>query len=441
MNQNKNDLILQHLKNMISNHNHHFEESLAKFMLISLGVDFLKSIKSNGIYRSGLNTSTSLYGYIKMVFHESDTNPYPDTYYEKVKIKDYKKSTEEKIEINKKNLEVWTNLLNDISPLLTLDSSCFLSTWGKSEIISYSLWFALIKPIDWARNYINDPSKWKLNSVEEKILAISLSHHNHEFNLSEMSHHHQNEEISILLNVFLRHQGYIKENHLIDIKGTTNKDEDWIDKLFKSSGMKALIEQGDLKEVSQIFDEESLKILIKKTNLKKNVENHPEMLTNLLPIAPAEKWITACSFKNNFPINSFFDNKFIRGYGHSLTKKLKTLPSRHNKAQVAFEKEMSYLSDFLTKDYINSEDLINFWNNILKIGDLELFKTCAKHIGLPDEESKENNGFYDIYNTAKIEEFSFSGTKSFSLKELYLSERLIYSLKDKDEPTVRKIKI
>lgn len=440
----KKELIMEHLLYMLSNHEYRFEESLAKFMLINLGKDFLKSHLLEGVATSNYSIKTSLYGYINMKFIESCSLPFSDSYYELSgkSGEEYKKSTQDKAVKEQIKIDIWKKLLNDISPDLTVDKSCKISKWSGAEEVSFSLWYALCRPSQWATNYIKNPEIWKLTLKEEKILASELVHVNQRFNLSFLDSYHQKEETGILLNIFIKHSQALRSDFLNQKTNPARTVQDWTDQIFNSSGMKALIEQGDLKDVSKIFDQESLKSLLKKTNLKQNVENYPEMLANILPIAPAEQWINSCTVKGKFNINSFFDNKFIRGYGRSLTKNLNKVKSRHAKAQKALEQELSYLSQFLNTNYVKNQELIEFWDSVIKTRDFDLLKACSKYVGLPDvNDVFENKKFHSNFDSLK-EDFNINNKiESICVKEFYMSERLNYSLQEKEQPAVRKIKI
>ena len=457
----KKELIFKNLTHMVSLHEMFFEEDLAKFMLTSLGKDFLKSQEVEGRNIRNWNVKASFFGFIKMKFigayNITHNQEYYDSLSENQGINKNKLSENLIKEINeeKQKLAKWTDLLNNVSPDLIADSSCSLSVWMKDDKkISFNAYFALSHLGEWASNYIKNPQDWKLTPEEEKLVVEDLTQRAQSYDLSSLLFYKKTDEMKLILSLYERHCESVKKDFLMPKNGNQPTQENWIEKLFNSESIKNILEQANPEDLKNFFDDESLKTLIKRANLKKNIQNFPDMLANLMPIATPSSWIEAYSGKTSFNINSFFDNLATRAYGHSLTKGyLKTKKARYAYpvAQEAFRSEIQYLSPVLNSTHIKQNDLIKFWDTIIFISvqrsDQELFKMICKNVELPSvDETLASKDFDKKYNNASINRFTSQGTENIYFKDLYFlaqEEKLSELLKEKKETInqSRKVKI
>lgn len=443
MDENKKDLLVKHLINIIDNHQYVFEESLTRFILMSLGKENLNGLIISGLNSGNYKCKVSIYEYVKQSFCDSFNQPYSKEYYDSLNQygKDNHQSAKDSIKNYSDKLQIWKSLLNEISPELIVEKPINIVEWNGNKNVSFNCWFALRYPEKWASNFLINKEIWKLTNSEEKMLASELINPGRVLDFNDLYRKFQHQEVKLLLNLYLTHQEGIKETYLKSYLGLNV--ENWFDKIFNSQGLKSLINQGEFEEVSKIFDEESLKLLIKKTSLKTNVERYPEMLNNLLPIASPKSWIKACSGKSTFNINAFFDNKFMHAYGISLTKEnSKNTRFKHGITQKILDQEFSYLSPCLNSSYINQPELIKFWSKIIKTNNYDLFISVSKNIGLPEKNTTfDCIMFYNMFDKAEVNYFNGKSNETIPLKEFYLSEKLNYSLREENNKQVRKIKI
>lgn len=199
----------------------------------------------------------------------------------------------------------------------------------------------------------------------------------------------------MLLDIFIRHQETIKKEFYTRHSGLSAdmQDNEWIDHIFKSQGLKKLITLAEVEQVSQVFPDNLLNNIITRSNLKSAVTDIPDMLNNLFPLAPPEKWLNAYS-KGNFNINKFFDNKFKRGFAQSLLKDYKGT-AKYPYVQKVILDELDYLGPALKTVKIKEEDLISFWRTVLLCDDIPLFKGVARNLPLPDRLSNAGQKFFD----------------------------------------------
>jgi hypothetical protein len=441
--------LIKHLKEMISNHDTLFVEDLAKIICEKLGQEKLKNslIPLNFSYYTTFHTS--IWGYIvsKYAFNTYPSKSLED--YKKEATDSYRNATEGEKNYNyaiaeyNKNEEIvknWNKLLSNISPDLVKDPQYILQLEYNPQSIGFNGWFILKHADKWASCYLENSEKWKLTEEEEKVFCHNLLSSEQSYNLSRLEYEKKHAEGQLLLDLFIKNQEQLKKEVFASSKAygkmsEIEKEDEWIEQMFGSKSFKHLLEIGEPEKISALFPLSALKKIIDRSNLNKNVKENSEMLSNLLPLAPPEQWIKAYSIKGKFNINTFFEEKFKRGYRVSLLKgKYKQIGGYVNAKKAVLE-ELSYLKPALKTASIKEDDLLNFWEKILKANDVNLFKQVAKIFSLP-EENEKNKNFYENFDGVEITEYDNNGNTQQKLmaREWYKVaryEELQESLEDK----------
>lgn len=398
--------LIKNLVHMLSTHDDYFEENTARFMLTQVGKEKIQnSMVCRDYCRITLNSN--LRGIIDYIFPKTQfPAPRLEDYIEKngaedyeIDIKDYNQSLGKR--------QCWEKLLKEVSPELLTSPTYYLidsryTEDGNPPEIGRNGMLILRDATQWAKAYLANPAEYQLTQEEEKIFAINLAQESQYFNIYSLKHVGET-EVSLLLNIFTKHQEAVKdlwikkENE--SLSGNTLENA-WVSKLLASRGLKNLLVMGELEDVSPIFSEKSLKSLITRSKIKENVIRNPDMLSNLLGIAPPEKWIKAYSTGGDFNINSYFNEKFKIGHKISLLKDIKKskIKGGYVNASNAILEELSYLEPALKNSPIKPTDLLHFWTQVLEANDLRLFKAVTKALPLPEENDKSSSFYYSFRN-------------------------------------------
>lgn len=412
----------------------YFEENLAQFILNSLGREYIEKIELEGVPLSTWNTKVNLHGFILMknkdIFSKLQSQEElkkNDKYYEDDK--NYQEYVD-KWNNNYKIVKGWEDNLKHICPELINSSEVYLSLYKQQDKkISLSAWYAMYDTPNWLKNH----QKYPLTKEEELILVQELIETSR-YNLKNNSL----EEKIIIVDLIEKHQEQIK-------KKRKENDEQWINTLLKSNTIKLMIEKNQVQDLGRIFNEKYLLPLFRKCNLQENIDNYPNMLINLLPVASPEKWATI--HKEGFNINKFFDMKFGKAFQYSLMdsryRKQTSIFSKQKDLQQIVYKEMEYLSPILNSKYVSQENLRDFWEHIIKNrGKRELIIEACKWVELPDKTKEENQNFYDTWKNSTMR-YHIGSMQDLSLPQIFQiaqKEKLENELNKKDKK-IKRLKI
>lgn len=408
----KNDIkLIKILKDMLYSPEQYFEKDLAIYILKRLNLeDFKNTLFRKEGYNNGTRYNivhTSFWGLVCSNYREIYSIPKKDEQDNPIHAERNYQSSLLNHNRLKQEKNDWQIILESVSTDLTLPPMYMYK--GKEEInVDFKGWFALNETNKWLNLYIENPMEWRINEIEEKHVIKNLLSENNIY-IHNINEKKEKQCIGIILKMLNHYKEQVKIEILSEIEDVNIKDENiisekWIEVLFYSKAMKKLLESGETKDITQLFNENDLRFLIKKSNIKNNVDQNAELLSNVLPIASPEKWLRAYTKNKSFNINSFFEVKFKKAYGISLIKSnIKKTPKYPHVQKVLLE-EINYLKSALKNIHILEDEKLKIWFKIIKTEDVELLKSMATSIGLPLLTNNEKS--QKLYNDLTIIELT-----------------------------------
>lgn len=171
--------LLKTLTNMVEHHDTFFEEDIARYVLKRLGADNVQNslVKLYGIDME--KAQTNLWGLINAHCVSALLSPpelmAPNAHQSEAQVQREYQSAMNRFNQLSSVREKWFNLLSDLSPDLIRKPDIVLKNYGKDPFtITLNGWVALTTGTGWAKVYLNNQEEWKLNPLEEQLVAMDL---------------------------------------------------------------------------------------------------------------------------------------------------------------------------------------------------------------------------------------------------------------------------
>lgn len=444
----KNTNLRNVLKNAVINRDAYYEEGLISYILTNIDKESLSSNITDIRDTNYFKVHSNFWGLVSAQYYHADLAITDIEYFKKYSTEDkylqlHNKAVEqqEKYQNIKNN---WKKLLNQAGLEVEDNPTYYLSHayQGLKHVLNYKDWLALSYAKEWIVCYTHDESKWKITDSSEQIFAQEIIKDTYSHSLSYL----KKEEYNTVVDLIIKHKDFLKQDYKISLNKPPSFTQEefeieWLNKLLYSSTVKKLIEECDISKVSELFDGASCRAIIDKAKIQKNIENHPEMLSNLLGVASPESWIKAYSTGKNFNLLSFFNAKFKRGHAMSLTSDM-VLKHRYLRVQNYIIEELEYLKPALINAKISEDEKLKFWTKVIQTENIDLIKKVSQCIALPDIDNDKSKSFYNTFEYGKITD---PGTyENYTFKEVYKAaqyEELQNKIPHKTEQVKRKIKI
>lgn len=389
-----NKKLMNILKGALTRHDEFYNESVINYILQTIEPHYLTDVNLEVDYNNA-NIHSNFWGVVCYQLMKADnielitrrhTNSNVD-YLQKA-IDDFDKY--KTITQDKKN--DWFNLLSQHNSDFVQAPIYKIEKQKRIGQLSYAGMFALKNPCEWAILYNENYEKWNITTEEQLFVLNSFFHRSNVHDVSGLN----SEESNILLNMFIKHQEDVKQNYIQSSHINSEEQERaWMEYIVGAPMFCGLLNNASKEQLSCIFNDSSYKLLINKANLKINVENSPEMLSNILGIAEPEQWINAYSKNGNFNLLNFFENKFKRAYAQSLIKESFKSNYTYTKTKECFLEELEYLAPALRKAKIADKDRLKFWTVVIGTKNVELIIKVCKALELPLKDHIDNQKFYE----------------------------------------------
>lgn len=456
------EILKNHLQHIASSHNEYFDEGMVKYILNNIEQSSLneKFIINGGNY----NFETNLWGFI--AYHnyqfkeyniEDNTSnvllnknvPNPERALEK--LQEYNEKIKSKYDIVQK----WKDLLLERFPSMNIEQDLsdnpIYEVCGKHNKIDdrkVNL-NGLIAIIDLPKYYDlqeKSPQMYSLNKADKRLIVDDLLKENQKYYL----YYNTQADCIIFIAEMIR-----------DCLGK-NAPSEKLNKLFESKNTKFIIEKTPTYILQEIFSEKYLKEIIKKAHVNEVLKTNPHMLSSILPLAPAEKWIEIAGgkSKNFLGFCNVFLYKLTNNKVDEVIEKLQNYRNADNKQSVRIglenekvsntkagemEKRLTYFAQYLKDNPLSNNDKHTWYTMICLCGNKELYKKSREIIDLPDG-SNQQEFLYDRMFT-RVYKKSYRNEDIQTWKEVegeYLKEKLVKDLEkdlDNNKNAGKKFKI
>jgi hypothetical protein len=378
MEQNKEQQILfANLQKMIDSPDYYFDEGIAAYTLSRLGESVLEQTILKAPKTQNFYVKSNFWGLVNAHFYRAHF---------KDNVKDWNNPNDYQLpEIKKSilNLNIWQKLLENVSPALihqpkmvaTLDDYFM----NNSYEITFNAYLGLKNMPLW---YIFK-EKLPLNHKEERLILIDALRTTQGYIVSE----NKNEIANYIIDRLIEHKSAILD--------TFKADDNF---LLKNQLIKNFLDEISVEKTNQLLNKVDIKELYKKANTKEEVIMHSMTLANAMNVAPPEQWVDTWRKGKHFNLLSFFNEKFLRGYGISLVSDNKNgkLSAQYNGPKQAILKELEYLTPALEKETLPDSIRLKWYNRLIEKSAFDLFLVSLNCIDLPEKNSnKENVYFHD----------------------------------------------
>jgi hypothetical protein len=422
----KNDPKFNILEKMVYNQTEYFDKDVCVFLLKSIKAPAIKQKEIQNKSIKNFNISTTLWGQI--VYENKNS---------------YRMETvaNEYAQFCQDNKTVWENILNSISTDITQPPFYILTKIdgiqkGKKYEVTINGLLALTEPDFWLTLYKKEPEKYALNKTEKYVLAEDLMETNQQYHI----YSNNTEFKSYLLSNLVE--------NLPQIKKAFKDDEAFTNKLLTSENLKNILRSSETHEISPLFSLESLGAIIKKANIAENLAKHSTMLSDFMPIAPAQDWINAHANKKEFSLTAFMSTVLNRACGVSYTKLAEKI---NNKGAVIIKREpvkksksaaneaflrLDYISDGLKDVKISEANTLVWYASIMESGNRDLFKKSLSIVDFPEKTEKNEYFFKNWYDKSVSVNAGSKTTETFywgDVEKEYHKEKLEAQLSTKPE--------
>lgn len=389
MNQrNIEDKLLDVLVHMIQDHDRHFEKETAQYILSRLSTDFLlKPRRIHGI--KNFVVSSGIFGHVLL------KNIY---------------------DISKKNytaINEWKELLVEKDPVLINNPDIIFAPQrnkeqtpnikGNVEITSNFITYYAIKNFqDWADKPNQEFFGYTNNDVDPILLTLEClceeQDSYYHVGYKENGESKTTDKSENILEFLIKGKSEIIKRKWHDDKSFTNK-------VFASKRIKSIMKDVSAESLESLFSEESLGTIIRNANNYSTLADSKELLSNLLALAPAEKWLEGfrkVTQKKHIDIIELLNNKFNYGYGINLHLEYKSGLRKegndHPKVATLLKDELKFFFPALSKMEFDKNQLCLLVNGILRTRDVELMSIFLDSFDIPKVNADESAESHKIYN-------------------------------------------
>lgn len=265
----------------------------------------------------------------------------------------------------------------------------------------FSTFYAIRHFHDWRKIIDKEVFGHKLSNVDPVIFTLESICDEQDWN-----YYPERDKKSInISNLILDYVVAAKEEI---IKNKWHDDKSFTNKLFSSKRMQLVMKDVEPENLEKLFTIESLGTIIKKANSHENIKSNPALLGNLLALASAEKWMegwTNLYKSKSVNLVDLFNNKFHASYGVNITdqqkpglKKEKPYISGSSQANAALKDEMTFFFPAIVKMEVDSAQLCQLFNGIMKSRDVELMSLYLDYFDIPHVSAKEDADTIKIHS-------------------------------------------
>lgn len=376
------------LEKMVYNHREYFDKDVCLFLLKSIKTPAIKEKEIDEKNIKNFNISSNLWGqvlYENKNFYRMETGG-----------NDYAKSCQD-------SKTAWENILNSIDaditqpPFYKLTKTYGVQKGNKYEVSINGL-LALTEPEFWFTLYKKDPEKYALNKIEKYVLAEDLMETEQHYKI-----YSDNPDFKsyLLANVV---------ENLAKLKKMFKNDEAFTNKMLSSENFKSILRASETQEIAPLFSLESLGAIIKKANLAENLAKHSTMLSDFMPIAPAQEWMNAHANKKKFCLSAFMSLVLNKTCGINYTELSRRITNNgdgmqrndpvkksRNAANEAFLR-LDYISDSLKDVKLSEVNTMVWYASIMGSGNRNLFKKSLSIVEFPEKTEKNKYFFKTWYD-------------------------------------------
>lgn len=378
MNQDKEQQILfANLQKMIDSPDYYFDEGIAAYTLNRLGENVLEQTILKAPNTKNFYVKSNFWGMVNAHFYRAHF---------KDNVKDWDNPKDYQLPEMKKsiaNLATWQKLLENVSPSLihqpkmiaTLDDYFM----NNSYEITFNTYLGLKNMPLW---YIFK-DKMALSKKEERVILIDTLRADQGYVVSE----NKNEIANYIIDRLIEHKSAILEMF--------KADDNF---LVKNKLIKNFLDEISVEKTNRLLNKIDIKELYKKANTKDEVILHSMTLANAMNVATPEQWIDTWRKGKHFNLLSFFNEKFLRGYGISLVSDNKNgkLSAQYAGPKQAMLKELEYLTPALKEENLPDAVRLKWYSRLIEKTAFDLFLVSLNAIDLPEKNSnKENMYFHD----------------------------------------------
>lgn len=433
------EILITNLKKLITNPEDYYDEGIAKYLLNRLGKEGLEEKLFEASVSNRISVMTNIFGLIEI----ANKNRFL------LGISNYDRREKELIKLQKES-EKWNEIISEIYPNFQGTSKYVINYMDmgegkkyKGDEISINLVIALSSMSEWFELKKSN-NKFDLNTEEYNIFISKFYSVNQDRFYSY--HLERNKElIDLLCEKTISSFDYMK-------KSFKKNEEQLINYLFSTDSFKKLINLSTNGELSKLFSEESLYSLFRKSALKENLRNYPNMLSGLLSVSSPENWVNAAFKNRKFNLVNLFNPLITMLAGYSIKdmdmvqeKKMNYFTIDRDKPKSGnsnlineFVERLKYFKDYIKNKNLDESEVIGFYLFVCKIGNAKILKETMKVLDLP-KENEDNEFLFTLLN--KNNAFKSNG-QLLSFPEIYaeyLKEKLDIELDSKK--SIRKLKI
>lgn len=421
-------ILFYNLLQMINNHDQYYDSGVADYILGRLSVQEINEHTFQKTLLKNYNVESNLIGMLLLSIKDM---------WNKEENKEKILSNDMSYQLEKK--EQWFNLLENknIHPEEYLTKKIYKLkkvngiNKGKEEYVDF---YTLLGMLNIEKFYINNDIN-QITKEGQKVIIEDLLEEEQSYSLFSLFLERNQEFIELISQWLVENINKIKE----EWKKT---DADLTNKILNSKNLKQIIHYTKSETISSIFSLESLRAIHKKANEKDNIRQFPNMVSDLLYIAPPEKWIEAHFQKRERDIVAYFNpivkyitneasNEIINKYQN---KVYTTYENKGSKTKIdEIIKRLSYLGKEFNN--LSEEQRINWFYIVFRLGDENVYLKTRQFIELPN--LKEKIDFYEIM----LSDTNKSSNKTWlDVEKQYLKDKLNEDLTVNDNK-IKKLKV
>lgn len=384
---NTEEKLLDVLVHMIQDHDRHFEKETAQYILSRLSTDFLNNPKKvHGI--KNFVVSSNIFGHVLL---KNCSNISMDNH---SVIDEWKEILQEKDQSLINNPDIIFSLINQKEQLPKIKEALEI----KSNFITY---YALKNFKEWFANPTKEIFGYKIQDINPALLTLdSLCEQNPSFLTGNKvnGEFSTNKQSELYLKILIEGKKEIIKNKWHDDKSFTHK-------IFNSKRMLSVMRDVSGESLEPLFSEESLGAIIRHANSFNILADNRELLSNLLALAPADKWLEGwrkLTQKKYIDIVDLFNNKFNYGYGINLHLEYKSGLRKegngYDKVATLLKDELKFFFPALSKMELDKNQLCLLVNGIFRTKDVELMSIFLDSFDIPKVNADESTESHKIYN-------------------------------------------
>lgn len=185
-------------------------------------------------------------------------------------------------------------------------------------------------------------------------------------------------------------------------------DQTFTAKMMSSYNLRKILNSLEGEQIESLFSLDSLSVIIKQSNSFDSIKSNPNLLGNLLALAPAEKWMEAWGVSHKTRaketnIIELFNNKFFSAYGLNIIETDEKKPGkksetyRNSKKHIdVFKDEFGFFLPALKKHNLSYDHTCHLFNAIMRTKDSSLMSIYMDSMDIPSySDNPKHNEIYE----------------------------------------------